>query len=85
MTQINELECVDGQVWANIWLTNEIVRIDPATGVVNLAVDASGLAGRQQLNKQQVLNGIAHVDGDFFLLTGKDWPKTYRVRLAVPE
>jgi glutamine cyclotransferase len=85
VTRLNELECVDGQVWANIWMTNEIVRIDPATGLVTAVVDASDLVNRQQLGHQQVLNGIAHVDGDYFLLTGKDWPKIYRVRIANPQ
>ncbi len=82
VTELNELECVDGQVWANIWQTNEIVRIDPATGVVNAVVDASNLVNRQPLAPEQVLNGIAHIDGDVFLLTGKDWPTMYRVRIA---
>lgn len=82
---LNELECVDGQVYANIWLTNEIVRIDPATGVVNAVIDATGLANRQKLGREQVLNGIAHVDGEYFLLTGKDWPKIFRVRIPAPE
>jgi glutamine cyclotransferase len=81
VTELNELECVDGQVWANIWKTNEIVRIDPATGVVNAVVDASNLVNRQPLSPEQVLNGIAHIDGDVFLLTGKDWPTMYRVRI----
>ena len=43
---LNELECVDGQVWANIWTSDAIVRIDPATGEVNTVVDASELARR---------------------------------------
>ncbi|MDT5018349.1 MAG: glutaminyl-peptide cyclotransferase [Mycobacterium sp.] len=81
VTELNELECVDGQVWANIWKTNEIVRIDPATGVVSAVVDASALARAQPLSQGQVLNGIAHIDGDEFLLTGKDWPTMYRVRI----
>jgi glutamine cyclotransferase len=85
VTHLNELECVDGKVWANIWLTNEIARIDPATGVVDTVVDASSLANRQPLGSGQVLNGIAHVDGQYFLLTGKDWPTMYRVRIPAPE
>lgn len=85
LTRLNELECVDGQVYANIWQTDQIVRIDPSTGKVNAVIDASDLVGRQRLNNQQVLNGIAHVDGEYFLLTGKDWPVIYRVRLPAPE
>jgi glutamine cyclotransferase len=52
---------------------------------VNTVIDASSLVNRQQLGKEQVLNGIAHVDGDYFLLTGKDWPSIYRVRIPTPE
>ncbi len=85
VTELNELDCVDGQVWANVWKTNQIVRIDPATGAVTAVVDASSLINRQHLAPEQVLNGIAHVDGQNFLLTGKDWPTMYRVRIDVPE
>ena len=82
LTGLNELECVDGQVWANLWPSDGIVRIDPATGAVNLVVDASGLRARGIPPSAQVLNGIAHVQGAEFLLTGKDWPKTFRVKLG---
>jgi glutamine cyclotransferase len=82
---LNELECADGQVWANIWKTDEIVRIDPATGLVTAVVDASGLRRDAGQAKEQVLNGIAHVDGQEFLLTGKNWQTMYRVRIDVPE
>lgn len=81
LPNLNELECVDGQVWANVWMTNEIVRIDPATGEVNTVVDASELAGAAGADRQRVLNGIAHSGGDEFLLTGKYWPKMYHVRI----
>ena len=76
---LNELECVDGQVWANVWPTDEIVRIDPQSGSLTATVDGSVL--RRGQPAQNVLNGIAHVEGNEFLLTGKDWPTTYRVRL----
>jgi glutaminyl-peptide cyclotransferase len=82
---LNELECVDGQVWANVWQTDMIVRIDPATGVVNAVVDATALAQSQGRNSERVLNGIAHIDGDEFLITGKYWPKMFRVRLDAPS
>jgi glutamine cyclotransferase len=80
---LNELECVNGQVWANVWPTDEIVRVHPATGVVNAAVDASGLLGSPRTNSQ-VLSGIAHMGGDEFLLTGKYWPSAFRVRFDTP-
>lgn len=79
---LNELECVDGTVWANVWPTDSIVRIDPGSGAVDLVVDASGLRQRGIPANAQVLNGIAHVAGDEFLVTGKDWPKMFRVRLG---
>ena len=82
---LNELECVDGQVWANVWQTDMIVRIDPATGVVNAVVDATALAESQGRNREKVLNGIAHIDGDEFLITGKYWPKMFRVRIDAPS
>lgn len=85
VAKLNELECVDGQVWANIWMTNEIVRIDPETGEVNAVVDASELAADAGADRQRVLNGIAHIDGDTFLITGKYWPKMYRVRIDEPS
>ena len=61
------------------------MRIDPGTGAVTLVVDAAGLRARGIPESAQVLNGIAHVQGDEFLLTGKDWPKTFRVRLGVAQ
>ncbi|CAN3131539.1 Glutamine cyclotransferase [Mycobacterium sp. smrl_JER01] len=79
---LNELECVGGKVWANLWPSDNLVRIDPAGGAVDLVVDASGLRDRGIPPSAQVLNGIAHVQGTQFLLTGKDWPKTFRVQLA---
>ncbi|MDG4668448.1 glutaminyl-peptide cyclotransferase [Mycobacterium sp. 236(2023)] len=78
---LNELECVDGQVWANVWPTNEIVRIDPSNGKVTLVVNAAPLRALGIPPSAQVLNGIAHVQGSEFLLTGKYWPKTFRVSL----
>ncbi|MEV1292393.1 glutaminyl-peptide cyclotransferase [Pseudonocardia sp. NPDC049635] len=82
--QLNELECVGDRVWANVWHSDEIVRIDPGTGVVDLVVDASGLLDPARRRDADVLNGIAHVTGDEYLLTGKLWPATFRVRLAPP-
>lgn len=78
---LNELECVGGQVWANVWQTDRIVRIDPDTGRVTTVVDASGLLTPQQRAGADVLNGIAHLGGDEYLLTGKRWPAMFRVRL----
>jgi glutaminyl-peptide cyclotransferase len=79
--RLNELECVDGTVWANVWQTDRIVAIDPATGSVTAVVDASGMvADRSGFGDDDVLNGIAHdPDSGRFLLTGKRWPVLYEV------
>jgi glutaminyl-peptide cyclotransferase len=76
---LNELECVDGQIWANVFPTDHIVRLDPATGLVTAVVDAGGLLDNSR-SENQVLNGIAHVNGQVFLLTGKYWSSIFRVR-----
>jgi len=80
--QLNELECVDGQVWANVWPTDRLVRIDPAQGRVTAVVDAAGLLPRGRAEGAQVLNGIAAAGPGEFLLTGKYWPTTFRVRFV---
>lgn len=83
LTMLNELECVDDRVWANVWQTDQIVRIDPTTGVVEALVDASGLLSEQDRIGADVLNGIAAIDGsDTFLITGKWWPKLFEVRFV---
>lgn len=88
VARINELECVpdqDGrvQVWANIWQTDEIVRIDPGSGRVTATVDLSGLLPEEERAGADVLNGIAHIPGtNEFLVTGKLWPTMFRVRFV---
>lgn len=83
VTQLNELECVDGQVWANVWPSDVIVRIDPASGQVTAAVDAAGLLDpEQRANADAVLNGIAALGDDEYLLSGKLWPVSFRVRFV---
>jgi glutaminyl-peptide cyclotransferase len=83
LRSINELECVRGQVWANVWLTDQIVLIDPGTGVVDAVVDAAGLLSDAEREGADVLNGIAAVPcTDTFLVTGKLWPRTFLVRFA---
>ena len=83
VTQLNELECVDGQVWANVWPSDVLVRIDPASGQVTAAVDAAGLLGpEQRASADAVLNGIAALGNDEYLLSGKLWPVSFRVRFV---
>ena len=77
---LNELECVAGDVWANVWQTNTIVRIDPSDGEVDAVVDASSLPRPPDAD---VLNGIAwDPTTETFLLTGKYWDTIYRVELV---
>jgi glutaminyl-peptide cyclotransferase len=82
VTGLDELECVAGQVWASVWPTDEFVRIDPATGRVNLAVDASNVWRGGTRSNAQVMSSIAHISGDEFLLVGKNWPWIVRVRMG---
>jgi glutamine cyclotransferase len=80
---INELECADGQVWANLWQTDQIVRIDPATGEVGAVVDAAGLLTDEESAGADVLNGIAAAEEEgTFYITGKQWPKLFLVRFV---
>jgi glutaminyl-peptide cyclotransferase len=79
--QLNELECVGGVVYANVWKTDRIVRIDPGSGKVTATVDLTGLLPAAQRADADVLNGIAAIPGtDEFLVTGKLWPTMFRVR-----
>ena len=80
---LNELECVGSLVYANVWQTNAILRIDPSSGDVTGTVDASGLLTSAEAASVDVLNGIAFnpATGHFFV-TGKLWPKLFEVRFA---
>ncbi|HET9139603.1 glutaminyl-peptide cyclotransferase [Actinophytocola sp.] len=83
VTQLNELECAQGAVFANVWKTDEIVRIDPATGQVTAEVDLANLLTEEERGSADVLNGIAAIPGtDEFLVTGKYWPKMFRVKFV---
>lgn len=83
VTEINELECVDGDVWANVWQTPVIIRIDKESGVVTGVVDARPVITQEIAQNWQngaVLNGIAYKpETGTFLITGKDWPVMYEV------
>ncbi|MFI7299461.1 glutaminyl-peptide cyclotransferase [Streptomyces sp. NPDC050121] len=81
--RVNELECADRAVYANVLFTDRVVRIDPLTGAVTASIDASGLLHADELVPGSTLNGIAAVPGtDQFLLTGKFWPRMFRVALV---
>ena len=75
LPRLNELECVDGAVYANVFGANYLVRIDPATGRVTHRVDAAGLLDAHAQREAGVLNGIAYDPrAKRFYLTGKLWP-----------
>jgi glutamine cyclotransferase len=81
--QLNELECVDGSVWANVYPTKTIIRVDPASGAVQGVADLSALGPQGDTAPDDVLNGISVApDPGEFLVTGKRWPLVYRVRFV---
>ena len=80
---LNELEWIDGRIWANVYTTDMIVVINPSSGEVEATVDCGGLLP-DKLRKPDtdVLNGIAVDDKGRIYLTGKNWPRLYEVRLV---
>jgi glutamine cyclotransferase len=80
---LNELEYIRGEIYANVFLTDRIARISPSTGRVLGWIDLSGLlAATDRLPATDVLNGIAYDhQQDRLLVTGKNWPKLFQVRL----
>lgn len=82
--QLNELEYIKGQIFANIWQTDRIARIDPQTGRVTGWVNLAGLLSYEDRNRPvDVLNGIAYDEtNDRLFVTGKLWPKLFEIRLV---
>ena len=83
LRNLNELEWVDGEIWANVWQTDEIARIDPDTGRVVGLIDLSGLLPEEdRLRDTDVLNGIA-IDPvtQNIWVTGKRWPWLFEITL----
>ena len=83
LRNLNELEWVDGEIWANVWQTDEIARIDPGTGEVVGLIDLSGLLpDEDRLRDTDVLNGIAidHITQAIWV-TGKRWPWLFEITL----
>ncbi len=80
LEDLNELECVGGDVYANVWHSDFVVRIDPETGQVTAEIDAAGLLTEEEYSDADVLNGVAYnpASGNFFF-TGKDWPWVFEV------
>ena len=80
---INELDCAHNRIVANVWHSDELLVIDPASGRVTSVIDASELAPARDATGENVLNGVASDPDDpaVLYLTGKLWPHMYRVRV----
>ncbi len=80
---LNELEWIDGRIWANVYTSDTIVIINPDTGIVEATVDCEGLLPeRLRTSDTDVLNGIAVDSEGRIFLTGKNWPELYEVKLV---
>lgn len=87
VANLNELEWVKGEIYANVWMTNRIARIDPASGHVTGWIDLTGLLDVSRLPDpyNDVLNGIAYDERhDRLFVTGKRWPKLFEITLVKP-
>lgn len=83
LRNLNELEVVGGDVWANVWQQERLVRIDLASGAVTAVVDARGLLAASERSGTDVMNGIAYdEDAELFYVTGKLWPALFAVRFV---
>jgi glutamine cyclotransferase len=86
---INELEYDNGDIWANIWMTNKIVAIDAEKGYIKGIIDLDNIMSVMSQNKEEridVLNGIAldPQSGNLFV-TGKLWPKIFEIKVNISE
>jgi glutamine cyclotransferase len=81
---LNELEYINGEIWANIWMTDLIARIDPVSGKVIAYIDMKGLLpDSDRTADTDVLNGIAYdKSGNRIFVTGKNWPKLFEIKIT---
>ncbi len=86
INQLNELEYINGEVWANVWQTDYILRINPDSGEVNAVIDLTGLSSQTQLGSSEaVLNGIAwDAEAERLFVTGKHWANLFEIELVGP-
>jgi glutamine cyclotransferase len=86
VNELNELECVGNSIYANVWKTDTILRVNKVTGRVTAVIDASGLLTPEEIAQagpDGVLNGIAYDPTDgVFLITGKLWPRLFEVKFV---
>jgi glutamine cyclotransferase len=80
LERLNELEWAEGAIYANVWQTDQIVKIDPQSGKVIALIQVQGLLTHAERARADVLNGIAfNSDRNTFLITGKYWPTVFEV------
>jgi len=84
VSNLNELEWIEGEIWANIWMTDRIARISPRTGEVNAWIDLSSLyPASQRMPPADVMNGIAYDKATRRIyITGKKWPRLYQITVS---
>lgn len=84
INNLNELEYIDGEIWANVWMTDFIVRIDPVSGLVKSYIDLTGLSALTRLGSSEaVLNGIAwDAEQGRLFVTGKHWANLFEIELV---
>ena len=81
LPMLNELEWIDGKIYANIWKTNYIAKIDPATGQVVGWIDLTGLLSPEEYKRADVLNGIAYDKNGRWFVGGKLWPRLFEIEV----
>jgi glutaminyl-peptide cyclotransferase len=83
LPRLNELEYIDGEIWANIWYDDRIARISPANGEVLGFIDLATLYPQSARGSEAVLNGIAYdAAAKRLFVTGKNWPQLYEIRVV---
>lgn len=83
LARLNELEFVKNEVYANVWTTDQVARIDPLNGRVTGYVDLSGLLSPRERSSADVLNGIAYdAATDRLFVTGKWWPRLFEIKVS---
>ena len=82
VANLNELECVDGEIFSNVWHSSRIARINPRSGQVLAWIDLAPLVAKEQHGEEDVLNGIAYDrQAHRLFITGKDWPEIVQIKV----
>jgi glutaminyl-peptide cyclotransferase len=85
LIHLNELEYMKGEILANVWMTDLVARVSPATGRVTGYIDLRGLLTPSERGSADVLNGIAYDErNDRLFVTGKLWPKVFEIHIVAP-